>query len=180
MSSSQQAYKTLLDLSRLCRRSSRGLPAQVDIRPQWSGVGFSLLGQYFVAPMGEVTEMLEVPSFTRLPGVMPWVKGVANVRGRLLPLFDMGNFFGGRLGGQRKQRRVLILESGDIYTGLEVDQVFGMKHFPIDTYSEKNVHASEIIQPFTQGSYELDGQRWTLFSPAMLALDDRFANAAAG
>jgi|TARA_B110000116_G_scaffold262294_1_gene267425 twitching motility protein PilI len=180
MSSSQQAYQTLVDLSRLCRRSSRGLPAQVDIRPHWSGVGFSLLGQFFVAPMGEVTEMLEVPSFTRLPGVMPWVKGVANVRGRLLPLFDMGNFFGGRLGGHRKQRRVLILESGDIYTGLEVDQVFGMKHFPIDTYSEQNDYASEAIKPFTQGSYELDGRRWALFSPAMLALDDRFANAAAG
>ena len=180
MSNSQQAYQALVDLSRLCRHSAHGLPAQADIRPQWSGVGFSLLGEYFVAPMGEVTEMLEVPSFTRLPGVMPWVKGVANVRGRLLPLFDMGNFFGGRLVSQRKQRRVLILESGDTYTGLEVDQVYGMKHFPIDTYFEKSDNAPESIEPFTQGSYELGGQRWTLFSPAMLALDARFANAAAG
>lgn len=179
MSSSQVAYQALVDLSRLCRRNARGLPAQADIRPQWSGVGFSLLGQYFVAPMGEVTEMLEVPSFTRLPGVLPWVKGVANVRGRLLPVFDMGSFFGGNLSSQRKQRRVLILEDGDIYTGLEVDQVFGMKHFPIDTYREESENIPEAISPFTVGSYELAGQRWTLFSPAKLAEDARFVNAAA-
>lgn len=179
MSSSQQAYQALVDLSRSCRRSAQGLPAQADIRPQWSGVGFSLLGHFFVAPMGEVTEMLEVPSFTRLPGVMPWVKGVANVRGRLLPVFDMGNFFDGRLVSQRKQRRVLILDSDDVYTGLEVDRVFGMKHFPVDTYSDQNEDIPESIVPFTQGSYELGGQRWTLFSPAKLAADARFSNAAA-
>lgn len=180
MSSSQQAYQALVDLSRLCRRNARGLPAQADIKPHWSGVGFSLMGQFFVAPMGEVTEMLEVPTFTRLPGVKPWVKGVANVRGRLLPLFDMGNFFGGRLQNQRKQRRVLILDSNDIYTGLEVDQVFGMKHFPVDTFSDQGGDIPEVMAPFTVGSYELAGQRWALFSPAKLAEDARFTNAAAG
>ena len=180
MSSSQDVYQVLVDLARQCRSSARGLPAQADIRPQWSGVGFSLLGQYFVAPMGEVTEMLEVPSFTQLPGVMSWVKGVANVRGRLLPLFDMAKFFGGRLTNRRKQRRILVLDSGDYYTGLEVDQVFGMKHFPIDTYLEENEAVPASMQPFTQGSYELAGERWTLFNPEKLTNDTRFTNAASG
>ena len=47
-----------------------------------------------IAPMGNVVEMLPVPEATPLPGVQPWVAGLANVRGRLLPLFDLEVFFG--------------------------------------------------------------------------------------
>ena len=54
------AYQALLDLAQLSRSNARGLPAQVDVKPHWSGVGFSLLGQRFVAPMGDISEMLEV------------------------------------------------------------------------------------------------------------------------
>jgi twitching motility protein PilI len=130
MSEPQAAFQALLTLAQRSRAAARGLPAQADIRPHWSGIGFSLMGSYFVAPIGEVSEMLEVPNHTHLPGVQPWVKGVANVRGRLLPLFDLAMFFGDRLGSSRKHRRVLILETETLYSGLIVDQVFGMHISP--------------------------------------------------
>lgn len=180
MSESQVAFEALLNLAQLSRSVARGLPAQTDIRPLWSGIGFSLMGNYFVAPIGEVSEMLEVPDYTHLPGVQPWVKGVANVRGRLLPLFDLAIFFGDRLTSGRKQRRVLILETETLYTGLMVDQVFGMQHFPMDEYSEKAGAVTANIEPFVTGSYPSAGpeQRWSLFRPALLAEDPRFINAA--
>jgi len=174
----QVAFQALVDLARRSKSSAKGLPAQVNITPHWSGVGFSLLGQRFVAPMGIISEMLEVPGYTRLPGVQPWVRGVANVRGRLLPLFDMAVFFGGRLSGQRKQRRVLILEHDDFYTGLMVDQVYGMQHFPVDSFSRETGDISETIQPFVAGSYQLGGQGWAVFDPGRLIGDVGFANAA--
>jgi twitching motility protein PilI len=177
-SETQVAFETLLNLAHRSRAAARGLPAQTDIRPLWSGIGFSLMGQYFVAPIGEVSEMLEVPDFTHLPGVQPWVRGVANVRGRLLPLFDLGVFFGDRLVSSRKQRRVLILETETLYSGLMVDQVFGMQHFPMDEYSEKAGAVAHNIAPFVTGSYPSGGHQWSLFRPALLAEDPRFINAA--
>jgi twitching motility protein PilI len=178
MSEPQAAFQALLDLAQRSRTAARGLPAQADIRPHWSGIGFSLMGSHFVAPMGEVSEMLEVPGYTHLPGVQPWVKGVANVRGRLLPLFDMATFFGGRAISNRKQRRVLILETETLYSGLLVDQVFGMQHFPMDEYSEQAGEVATSILPFVTGSYPLGGQQWSLFRPGLLAEDPRFINAA--
>lgn len=179
MSEPQAAFQALVQLANLSRAAARGLPAQADIRPQWSGIGFSLMGCYFVAPMGEVSEMLEVPNHTHLPGVQPWVKGVANVRGRLLPLFDMGAFFGDRLVGGRKHRRVLVLETETLYSGLMVDQVFGMQHFPLDEYQpEAGDDVPAVIRPFVTGSYPLGGKHWSLFRPALLAEDPRFTNAA--
>ncbi len=178
MPEQQAAFRALLDLAQRTRRSAKGLPAQLDIRPHWSGVGFSLLGQRFVAPMGQVSEMLEVPGYTHLPNVQAWVKGVANVRGRLLPIYDMANFFGTSLSGHRKLRRVLVLEIGGLYTGLMVDQVFGMQHFPMDTYQEEAGHLPAEVKPFVEGCYPAGAHLWSVFNPATLATDERFADAA--
>lgn len=180
MSDSEAAFLSLVDLAQRSRGAARGLPAQVDIRPHWSGIGFMLMGHRFAVPMGEVSEMLEIPHYTHLPGVQPWVRGVANVRGRLLPLFDMAAFFGSQLTGGRKQRRVLVLETEALYSGLMVDQVFGMQHFPTDQFQEESGPVDAAIQPYTEGCYEHEGQRWTVFRPALLAQDPRFINAARG
>lgn len=178
MSGQGPAFQTLLQLAQDSRAAARGLPAQADIRPQWSGIGFSLLGSYFVAPMGEVAEMLEVPHYTHLPGVQPWVRGVANVRGRLLPIFDLGIYFGGRLASGRKLRRILVLETETLYSGLMVDQVFGMQYFPVDEYQEEAGSVAEAVRPYVTGSYPLGDVEWSLFRPALLAEDPRFINAA--
>lgn len=180
MTDAASAFNALVSLARQSRAAAKGLPAQADIRPQWSGIGFSLMGNLFVAPMGEVSEMLEVPDYTHLPGVQPWVRGVANVRGRLLPLFDMGVFFGDRLTAGRKQRRVLVLETQDLYSGLIVDQVFGMQHFPMDEYSYESGQIASSIQPFVTGSYPQGSDVWSVFRPSLLAEDPRFTNAAKG
>ncbi|TQV69634.1 chemotaxis protein CheW [Exilibacterium tricleocarpae] len=178
MAKQQAAFQALVELAHRSRRAAKGLPAQVDITPHWSGVGFSLLGMHFVSPMGVVSEMLEVPPYTRLPGVQPWVRGVANVRGRLLPLFDLAAFFGGRLQTHRKLRRVLILEAGGLYSGLIVDRVFGMQHFPVDTYTTDLSGINAELRSLVSGSYELDEQRWWVLNPATLAENARFVNAA--
>lgn len=169
-------------LSRMAERSlasAKGLPAQVDITPHWSGIGFLLGGQRFVAPMGEIVEMLPTPGFTRLPNVQPWVMGVANVRGRLCPLFDLEAFLGGRLAANRKRHRVLIVEMGELYSGLIVSEVYGMQHFPIDTFTENTTESTRMIKEYLGGSYVQMDMTWTIFSPYKLIRDPRFFNAAA-
>ena len=56
-----------------------------------NGLGLvSVVGDtVLVSKMGEVTEILDPPDFTRVPGVQSWVVGIANVRGSLLPLMDL-------------------------------------------------------------------------------------------
>lgn len=176
--SQNNAYLALVELSQQSQVAARGLPAQVDITPHWSGIGFELLGQRFVAPMGEVSEMLETPVYARMPGVKSWVRGVANVRGRLLPIYDLAAFFGECLLGSRKQRRVLVLETESVYSGLIVDQVFGMQHFPVDTFNQEALNAPEAVRPFVMGSYKNLGQEWVVFSPRLLEQDSNFMNVA--
>lgn len=187
MAESQAAFDALVKLANRSRGSARGLPSVKKVQPHWSGIGFTLMERYLVAPVGEMSELLELPVYTKLPGVQPWVMGVANVRGRLLPLIDLAVFFGGQLEGQRKRQRVLVLESDDVYTGLVVDTALGMQHFPTDTWSmDLSDMGDEQMKSFVVGSYSNsraasaagDGQKWYVFSPVRLMEDPRFINAA--
>lgn len=102
MSDVQTPFQLLVDIDQRCRRLAAGLPAQQEAVQSWSGIGFRMGGRFFVAPMGEVGEVLHEPRYTQLPGVKTWVKGVANVRGRLLPIMDLCGFLGTELSPLRK------------------------------------------------------------------------------
>ncbi len=174
------AYDALVHLANLCSASAVSLPEKVDADPRQSGVGFSLLGRRFVAPMGQISEILEMPSVTKLPGVQTWVIGLSNVRGRLLPLFDMAQFFGSGALANRKQQRVLVLDFGSLYSGLVVDQSFGMQHFTRELYREKVDDVPEAIAPYVKGEYvDASGLSWAVFDMKAIARDSRFLNAAA-
>jgi twitching motility protein PilI len=178
MASENKAFQTLADIARRSLQFARGLPAQVEITPVWTGVGFTLAGRHMVAPMSEVAELTTLPAITVLPGVQAWMLGVTNLRGRLLPLVDLEAFF---QTGQvpSRTRRVLSIDKQDLYSGLVVAEVFGMQHFPVDTFVDQAVDVPESIAPFVQGAYRFQGIEWALFSPYALANDNRFLNAAA-
>ena len=95
MTESLTAFELLLQIDQRCRLLAADLPSQPTRQDSWSGIGFRLGEHWYVAPMGEVSEVLHEPRFTQLPGVRPWVKGVANLRGRLLPIIDLSGFFSG-------------------------------------------------------------------------------------
>lgn len=172
-----EPFAALSQIAALSEAAASGLPEQEDAPPRWSGIGFELAGERFVSPIGEIAEMLVAPETTRVPGVKPWIHGVANVRGRLLPLIDLETFFGNTSAAHKKQR-VLAVDVGDFYCGVLVSDVFGMQHFPLDNFCESTLVSNDQLVPFTQGAYELDGVEWTVFSLFELARDPNFFNAA--
>lgn len=181
METAADPFVILADIAQRSTAGERGLPQQIDAQTMWSGIGFSLCGQRFVVPMTEVTELLERPMTTRIPGVKPWVKGVSNVRGRLLPMVDLEAYFGGQLATNRKRHRVLAIDTGDIYSGVLVSEVFGMMHFPIDGHSEllAGSQGSEQMVTYLKGSYSNGQEAWTVFSLHQLLRDPEFFNVAA-
>ncbi|WP_394559804.1 chemotaxis protein CheW [Aquipseudomonas alcaligenes] len=177
MSDAQSPFQLLVDLDQRCRALAAGLPSQQQTVQTWSGIGFRMGDRYFVAPMGEVGEVLHEPRHTLLPGVKNWVKGVANVRGRLLPVMDLCGFFGSELSPLRKQRRVLVVDHNEVFAGLTVDEVFGMQHFPVDTFSEQLPPLEAAISPFIHGVFQRE-RPWLVFSPHTLALHQGFLDVA--
>ncbi|WPN58450.1 chemotaxis protein CheW [Pseudomonas sp. P9_31] len=184
MTESLTAFELLLQIDQRCRLLAADLPSQPTRQDSWSGIGFRLGEHWYVAPMGEVSEVLHEPRVTQLPGVKPWVKGVANLRGRLLPIMDLCGFFygyglGHELSALRKQRRILVVEHKDVFAGLMVDEIFGLQHFAQN--SLESVPMDELqgpIAPFVKGRFQRE-QSWQVFSPFALVQSQGFMNVAA-
>ena len=175
---SEQAYSVIVELEALSKRNAADLPANQELQSTWSGIGFRMGAFYFVAPMSEVSEVIEVPAFTVVPGVKSWVKGIANVRGRLLPIMDLTSFL--ETAGKKREtnRRVIVVDKDDMYSGLLVDEVLGMQHFEADSYQESIDSCSESIDAFVGGAYHKENQAWHLFKLFDLAEDPHFLQAA--
>ncbi len=178
MNQSSEPFQQLLDIASRSQSAAAGLPAQLKVQPHWSGIGFASGGHRMVAPMGQVIEILAVPSCTRLPRVKPWVRGVANVRGRLLPLVDLEAFWGGSLSSNRRGHRVLVLEVDERYCGVIVDEVFGIKHFPVDTYVHDTPDIGAERERFVGGAYVSHDGQWALFRADRLMHDPDFMDTA--
>jgi twitching motility protein PilI len=178
MAESQTAFQLLLDIDQRCRSLAAGLPSQETRQQGWSGIGFRMGEHYYVAPMGEVGEILHEPRYAALPGVRPWVRGMANLRGRLLPIMDLCAFFGHELSPVRKERRVLVVEHQDVFAGLMVDEVLGLQHFSQRSLVQESIEPlADNIAPFIQGRF-LREQVWLIFSPRALAQSPGFMDVA--
>lgn len=178
MAESLTAFELLLQIDQRCRLLAADLPSQQTRNHGWSGIGFRLGERWYVAPMGEVSEVLHEPRLTQLPGVKPWVRGVANLRGRLLPVMDLCGFLGVELSALRKQRRVLVVEYKEVFVGLMVDEVLGMQHFDQASFEPASLDAQDgPAGAFIRGQFERE-QRWQVFSPFALAQSPRFMDVA--
>jgi purine-binding chemotaxis protein CheW len=51
---------------------------------------FALGGDDYVVAISQVRELIPAAPLTRLPGAPPWVRGVFNLRGAVVPLVDLG------------------------------------------------------------------------------------------
>lgn len=174
----QTPLSLLRELDSRVRSSAAGLPEQQEIAETWSGIGFRIGSHYFVSPMSEVTELLRVPAYTRLPNVKPWVLGVSNIRGRLIPLIDLGLFLSNETNMPIRSRRILVVEREDQSDGLVVDGVDGMQYFPIDSYIDEVPDMPESIKPFVSGHFVKDSITWSRFNMGMLTENEKFQDVA--
>ncbi len=173
-----EPFELLQNIARRSKLYAADLPAQSESDAFWRGVGFMLAGRRFVAPMDHVSEILTVPRYTQVPGVKYWVGGVANLRGRLLPLIELAGFFGETSQGTSRSKRVLVIALGDRLDGLIVDGVLGMQHFSSQDYRSGLGSVPENLAPFVDGCYEKDGERWPVFDFYKLVESEDFLDIA--
>lgn len=170
-------FALLIDIATRSRANAKELPQQLEAIEYWRGVGFMLGGHYCLAGMGQVSEILHMPKLTSVPGVRKWVLGVANVRGRLVPIMDLSGLLGlvGKPG--LRTRRVLVVEQGDILVGLLVDAVLGMQQFPLDRMRTLPVSKSGL-SGFVDEGFVKDERVWNIFQMGQLVQSPEFLQVA--
>lgn len=83
-----------------------------DLRPEkhLTVVTLALGAQTLAVPAGMLREILDPLPVTRVPGAGPYVPGVVNVRGSVVPLADLKHALSIPDEGHDHRRRILVLE----------------------------------------------------------------------
>ncbi len=158
---------------------AKGLPQQRRIEVTWEGVLFTLSRERLVAALDQVKEILNYPDVvTRVPGTRGWVKGIANVRGDLLPLIDLESFLWGHSASIRRRSRILVIEFAGQRVGMLVGEMVGIRHFSRAARMAVRTDLDPVLAPYVTGAYGLGDELWSVFDVQQLAADPRFRVAA--
>jgi len=169
-----QALEILNDIASDTLRNAAGMPLREIVVTEWQGLGFQIGGVRMVAHVGEIAELMLLPRMTHLPGVKKWVLGMANVRGRLIPIIDMNCFLGIPNTGTRMLRRVIIVDSGETTAGLVVEQSLGMQHFLLENFEQGLPDGMDKMHGHLDGAYRHGGRIFYIAKLKELIKDRRF------
>jgi len=104
-------------------------------------------------------EVVPPPAVSRLPHLAPWLTGVANVRGLLIPVVDLARALG--VGRDETQRPYLLMfGAGDNALGLLVDGLPLLRSFEPDERMGGIPPHPELLSGHVHGAYERAGQVW--------------------
>lgn len=175
----EHPFDLLRELERRSQVARAGAVAEGGEVQEWVGIGFRLGAEQFMVPRDEIREVLMVPSsVTRVPGARPWLRGLANVRGHLLPIVDLRAFLGAGAGGAGRAARVLVLNGTEFPVGVVVDEVYGFRRFLEQEYRREAPETMIRCERYLAGSFERGDERWPVFSMQRLAAAEEFARAA--
>ena len=84
-------------------------------------VVFKVAGSEYALPAGDVLQMESYGGATPVPGAKPWVAGIMQVRGRIVPVVDLRARFGLPPAERTLDTRVVVGTHGDRAVALLVD-----------------------------------------------------------
>ncbi len=172
-----EVLQTLDEQAQRSRAQEGRVPDALVREVDWQGLAFEVGGEIFLAAMDELRELLPWPeAITPVPGTKPWMLGLANVRGELLPVVDLQQFLHGDPTVIDSRCRVLVIRNRGNSTGLLVPQVLGMRHLPLDRRRD-NRNPGGPVGRYVYDLFETEEQPWPVLSMAALANDERFLSA---
>ena len=156
-----------------------GLPEQLDAPGLWRGVGYRVGKRRLASGFDEVVEILGMPPVTPVPGAQPWMLGVANIRGSLLPIVDLKQFLEGERTVLHEGQRVLVVRQPGGNVAVTIDELFGQRSFVEEQKIEAAPLADGRYANFVERAYRLGDHEWGVFSLDRLARTPEFRQAAA-
>jgi twitching motility protein PilI len=178
----QRPFQLLLQIEEKGRVRVTKFPQQEGFKEKWSGIPFELNGHMLLTPMKEVSEVMSIRSVTRIPGVKPWVLGIANQRGNLLPIMDLQLLLFNKKYQFRagiNQQRIIVVNHLSIPAGILVDNVWSIKHFGMDERSKKIPDLPFEFLSFVTSSFIRDKNHYGVFSFVSLVESKKFLEIAA-
>ncbi len=94
---------------------------------------FRLAQERYALETRYVREVCPLKDLTPLPCTPPFVLGIVNVRGRIVPVLDLKTLFDLPEQGLTDLHRIILVEGQELEFGLLADATVGVRSIPADT-----------------------------------------------
>ncbi len=92
---------------------------------------FSLAYERYALETSAVREVYPLRELTPLPGTPPFILGIINLRGQILPVNDLKRFFNLPEKGLSDLNKVIVLHRGRLEVGILADNIVGVRKLPL-------------------------------------------------
>lgn len=130
--------------------------AEVEVETVF-GIRIGSMG--FLVSTAIYCEVLDKIQVNALPNVHPWLSGLLNLRGNLVPVFDLRIVLKEETAGHIK-RRLFSIDRGDKTVALWIDGFPEVKDSTLLMPLKELPPLPQILQHFVTDGYEQDGQVW--------------------
>ncbi|UCG21676.1 MAG: purine-binding chemotaxis protein CheW [Deltaproteobacteria bacterium] len=135
------------------RRAQQNHLAQDTLdTPQQQYLTFRLNAEWYGLSVYQLVEVLPIPKITRVPSVPDHILGVMNFRGEVLSAVDLKKLFGLAQSESTADQAIVVVEQGEMQTGLLVDEIGDLIELAPDDLSEEAITAGELQRVFFEGA----------------------------
>jgi len=112
---------------------------------------FRLASERYAVESRLVQEVHPLRDLTPLPCTPPFVLGIVNVRGRILPVLDLKKFFDLPERGLTDLHRIILVRGNDLELGLLADVIVGVRSVEADSLQPSLPTLTGIRADFLKG-----------------------------
>lgn len=175
----EDAVDSVEDLTELLRERARILsevPPQEEAGEHIAALSFQIDDEVYCVELKYLLEMRQATPLRRLPGVLPHLAGVMNLRGELLPVVDLRPVLGlGKSETSGTTHSTLVLSYKGDKLAVAVDRSRDILSFPANDLKPPPMSLDPERAAFVRGEYLLEGRLMTLLDVEKILTDPRFA-----
>ncbi len=141
-------------------------------------ITFEVENQVFGVDIMAIREIRAWTPTTRLPHVPHFVAGVVNLRGTVLPVFDLAARLGWRATEPTARHVIIVTQVEGQFRGLIVDAVSDIVTIAADALQSLPATTSDAVVPFLEGLVAIDERMVMVLDLPSLTNDVMLADAA--
>ena len=136
---------------------------------------YALAGEEYGIHIRNVTEIIGIQAITDVPGTPEYVKGVINLRGKVIPVIDVRLRFGLPEKDYEERTCIIVVNIKDVSVGLIVDSVSEVMDIPEDNIEPPPKVSKSAGTRYLQGLGKVDNDVKILVDTSQLLFEEELA-----
>lgn len=136
---------------------------------------FRLDQEYYALDIQAVQEIVRMQNITSIPGSDPWVEGITNLRGRVVPVVDLRLRCGFEPSEATNETRIVVVSCEAGMVGFVVDAVSEVMRIPAAQVEHPSAIVSAPENSYLRGVAKLEDRLISLMELDGLLPSEQFA-----